>query len=551
MKCANVRELLPQRLKDDLAAGELRLIDEHLATCPACRGRAERMQEAVTRLRAAARHFEPAVPTPDAIEEMLPTRDNRRPPMPWPRAAALTLLVVAAGAAVYLARSWSDEGGFAEGPQVPAGVQVRVVPPPLRVARSAAWDAERHRAVLGVQDGRVEARLSYRPRDRRARVRLLTDDDYRIPWPADLPQPPGSYAPRVARPAALLSADGDESWCGVLDALGRAGRFRVYLAGREPGGTLGALAFLVDQGRLRDLATAVTPLDLVRDGNTDAFFELRITKEERRVRYRWGHMVWDASRKPWDGGDVTFTAEEVAGTVAGPLIPDLATFLARERFTSDMGPQCLVYLEVAAGVTYAHVLRAVECARGDPQVLFLPYPGLFVASRQSLLPRPWRSADGHRLEERPVGKSAVWVTVGANGEIRLRGRLVAPDALRLPEPYPDVFFLHPHASAPWRSCLSVVREVRQTGSALRFVFAPEPGLPFERSLVVPFAETERRSTDVRIKLAREGGLAWDPDALGSAGRQVRLVVPGDATAEHVFQAVLHLRARGVEAFDFD
>jgi len=543
MKCAKASELLPLRLKNDLAAEELRVLDEHLATCPACRGRADRMQEAVTRLRGAARHFEPAIPTPGAIEEMLPERDDRWPSMPWLRAAVLTVLVVIGAAVFHDMRSRSRERVFADGPQVPAAKQIRVVPPRLRVARSAAWDAERLRAVFAVQDGRVEARLSYEPQDRRAKVRLLTDDEYRVPWPAKLGEPQG---PRTVRPAALFCADGDGSWREVLEVLGRARRFRIYLAGSEPAGTLGALAFLVDQGRVRDLMSATTPLDLVPGGSTDAFFELRITKANGRVRYRWGHMVWDASRKPWDGGEVTFGIEEIAAAGDGPLIPDLATFLAEERFTTDLGPQCLVYLEVADGVTYAQVLRAVECARGDPQVLFLPFPDATVSARAWRLPRPSHTADGRLLEERRPGvdgKSRVWVNVGANGEIWVHGRRVAPDAVR-PDPLPQEFLLHAHASAPWRSCLAIVRDVREAGSALRFMFAPEfPGLPYERSLVVPFADREKESVEVRI--------TQTPDGLDVAGRQIRVVLPDDATAGDVFAAVLHLRARGAVAFEFD
>jgi hypothetical protein len=534
---------LPLRLKDDLATEELRLLDEHLATCPLCRARADRMQEAVTRLRGAARHFEPAIPTSGAIEEMLPEQGNRRPPMPLLRVAALTVLVVVGAATFHVLRSRFEARVFADGPQVPAARQVRVVPPQLRVARSAAWDAERLRAVLAVQDGRVEARFSYEPQDRRGSVRLLTDDPYRVPWPAKLGDPLG---PRPVRPAALFCADGDGSWRGVLDVLGRARRFRIYLAGSEPGGTLGGLAFLVGQGRVRDLMSATTPLDLVPGGSTDAFFELRITNAAGRVRYRWGHMVWDATRKPWDGGDVTFDADDVTAAGDGPLIPDLATFLAQERFKTDLGPQCLVYLEAADGVTYAQVLRAVECARGDPQVLFLPFPDPTVSARQWRLPRPSHPADNRLLEERQLGvggKSTVWVNVGAKGEIRVHGRLVTPDAVR-PDPVPEEFLLHAHASAPWRSCLPIVRDVREAGSAMRFLFSPEfPGLPFERSLVVPFADREKASVEVRIPQT--------PDGLDVGGRQVRVVVPDDATAGDVFAAVLHLRARGAVAFDFD
>jgi len=538
MKCKKAGELLPLRLRNDLAAEELRALDEHLAACPACRARADRMQEAVTRLRGAARHFEPAIPTPGAIEEMLPERGDLRPSMPWLRAAVLTVVVVVGATVFHVVRSWLEERVFADGPQVPAARQVRVVPPRLRVARSAAWDAERLRAVLAVQDGRVEVRLSYEPQDRRARVRLVTDDEYRIPWPAKLGDPLG---PRAVRPAALLCADGEGSWRGVLDVLGRARRFRIYLAGSEPAGTLGGLAFLVDQGAVRDLGSATTPLDLVPGGGTDAFLELRITKEERRVRYRWGHMVWDATRRPWDGGDVTFGVEEVAAAGDGPLVPDLADFLADERFTTDLGPQCLVYLEVADGVTYAQVLRAVECARGDPQVLFLPFPDPEVSARQWRLPRPFQPADGRLLEERPPpGRTHAFVTAGLQDEVWIGG---LPDALRR-DPLPDVVFLRAQAGVSWRGCLTLVRELRKAGSALRFVFAPEfAGLPFERSFVVPFADRERESVEVRIPQI--------PDGLDVAGRQVRVVVPDDATAEDVFAAVLHLRARGAAAFEFD
>ena len=43
VECTSARELISAAVDDELPAGQLRLLDDHLEVCPLCRGYAERV----------------------------------------------------------------------------------------------------------------------------------------------------------------------------------------------------------------------------------------------------------------------------------------------------------------------------------------------------------------------------------------------------------------------------------------------------------------------------------------------------------------------------
>ena len=153
------------------------------------------------------------------------------------------------------------------------------------------------------------------------------------------------------------------------------------------------------------------------------------------------------------------------------------------------------------------VLRAVECAQAEPGVLFWPNRPLRVP-----LPAPWpEETHAPLVEDRDMGP-AVYVRVEESGEVRVRGVLYEAEQAPIESGEGPVQIL-PHPRAPWGSCRTVIRIARERARPVEFAYAPEAARYPESAAI--------------------------------------LSVPPEVLAEDVFRLVLHLRAQGVEGFDFE
>src|SRR5437016_1486202 len=119
--CARTRELLPRRLDDDLAPGELAAVERHLAGCVSCREEASLLGRAAEALRHLPederRRLRERTYRELGIEDELPSRGRSR----W---ASALLFVVAFGLVYAWLRTRSAVAPSVE-PVVPAGTSTR------------------------------------------------------------------------------------------------------------------------------------------------------------------------------------------------------------------------------------------------------------------------------------------------------------------------------------------------------------------------------------------------------------------------------------------
>jgi hypothetical protein len=432
--------------------------------------------------------------------------------------------------------------------------------PLLRVPSAGCYEDERYRVLLVVGDeDSVEARFNWDPEDGRGRVRRFAG----VPTALTRPAPSvveklwnavrRQYPSRVQSPAIVIVKD-PEAPFPVLPARNLIGSARVYLGGLDGDGKIGAVPFQVHAGAcsaLTGLGVNVVPNDLCNGAGL--VVELRITREDDRVVYRWGPNPYYRGNDPsprlsW--GEARCDPEDVTDAGEGPLLPELSDLIQHK---APPGSPRVIFLSAGTGVRTVDYLRAVECGGGDPMVLFVPYP--ISPSRQGggrLVAAPAGVASVLREEPdiRRVGRRLAWIQLDEGGEIRCRGRLHDPDTLRqyLVKLSPAAAEIRADGAVKWSDCRPALDVVLAVGCDLYFEMAPlDPVLDIPVVLQVP--RPPPGATLVELHLAHVDG-GFGPVEDPPAGRPVRLWLPLDATVEEVLPALAHLRLAGVTGFTF-
>ena len=404
----------------------------------------------------------------------------------------------------------------------------------------------------------VELRFTWDPGDGQGRIREVGPNTS-FPFPK-----PGTFDRWAARlrgrpvpddqPAALVIAGSTDLVSMPLPSRRFIRDARVYLGGLDQDGNIGAVPFQAhpdECAELCRLGANTTP----RDPNGDLVIELRITREGDRVRYRWGPATFLTSRdvgRRFSGGDVVFTADEVSEGGEGPLLPGLADRLARAR-PGPRPPYKIVLLEHGSGVRYVDILRAVECAPGDPLVTFQPWPDLR-GLEQITLPSP--ALDGAPVlgECLDLGQSGkvFLVNVVSDEEIFVRKVQQSLDSLKAKATEftrQDECEIRADRGVRWTTCVPVIRLVRAAGLPVCFALKPlDPALKIEAMFRLPAPGPEEAPVEVTL-VSSEDGLT--PDRKDVAGKPVKVRIPDEANVEETLHALIRLRTAGATGFDFE
>lgn len=375
-------------------------------------------------------------------------------------------------------------------------------PPRLRISGSAAWEEEANRIVL-----RLDVDPNATPAGTTPRATLVV-------------------APALAHAAPLLVP--------LQHFAGTRAWPRLYLGGRTADGSIAALPFFVSPPVEREfhrLGWTLTPRDLVGGAGTPGVFELRIERKDGEVIWRWGHVHFedlDGGRR-FAGGEVRLPAAEVLDGGNGPLLPALAASL-RERFEALGESHAMVLVEMDGDARIVDLLRAVECAEGDPAVHF--HMARFKSPPRERAPGPGEiGADLLRDDEvlsGPTSDLPIAVTGAASSHrVRVPGRRYRTGGeIRIPGPFPPRIRIRAGRTAAWSDCLGVIERARADGIPVDLVFAPEdPWFRSERVLTLPPA----------------------PQAEGEG---IRLEIPAAASAEEAWRAILRAVAAGATAIEF-
>jgi hypothetical protein len=433
------------------------------------------------------------------------------------------------------------------GPQATVS-RLRAGLPPLRIPRMPYWDREDWRILIRPEPGRLALRTSRRPASEDPVLAFLAQreaDPDAVP-----PEQPGNTSEWPAfHLCASADAPGELVLKGVRAVLLGGAAGRVYLAGTEAGGTVGAVPLVHSGSTIRRLAVGAP---LTRDhGQSDVV--LRITREGEEVRYRWSPAGdQDAWAPTWGGGDVRVSAEEAEAPGKGPLVPELAAALGRVVEGSD--PDGIsVALQVGTGVRYVDVLRAVECGTNDHRISFLPFPWSETSPHGGvLLPRPGPPPPSEILAEGSRGgPGRIEVEVHADGTVRREGASVDFEMVRSlleslrREHEAARLLLLADERAPWTTCAWAIELAFEKDVTPEIAYRPEdPGIPIERVLGLSPVEEGMPVVTLAVRPG-EGGRVLPPDDPPEVkGKGVVLTLPRDAMAGDPCRIILDLVRRG-------
>jgi len=425
--------------------------------------------------------------------------------------------------------------------------------PTLRVPSADCYERESHRLLLTKADYEtMMLRLTWDPGDGEGQVYEVGQSmgfqgvepgllERLLAWVRGNPRPPD-------HPAALVLA-GSMDLEDLPVVPGKdIGAVRVYLGGLTKDGSIGAVPFeahpVACDERCRAGANS-TPRD--PDGNL--VIELRITREEDRVRYRWGPAAFLTKRdvgERFSGGDVTFTADEVAGPGTGPLLPALAECLDRKR-PGKYPMWKIVLLEIGSGVRYVDILRAVECAPGDPLVTFQIWPSRQLTLQNLTLPTPLAAGAaviGEGLDLGRDGRTLV-VSMLPDGEIAVRRVDHTLESLRetvAEFDRGDKCVLRIDEGNRFKSVVPVVEMLRAAGLRVYFDMKPlDPALRIETVFVLPAPDPGEARVEVGL----------ETDHADVAGKPVTVHIPDDALVEETLHALIRLKMAGATGFAFE
>lgn len=438
----------------------------------------------------------------------------------------LLVLLVLAGAVLYLRSrlrpSFPDEGNL--------GIDL----PTLGVPSADCYERESHRILLTTADYEtIMLRLNWDPDDGEGPVREL-GPDMQIPTP-------------TTRPAAIVLAGSMDLEGLPADPETTLRGMPIYLGGLTADGKIGAIPYQADRAVTEELSRCPDPTP--RDPEGDLVTELRITREGDRVRYRWGPAAFLTRRdvgQRFSRGDQSFTAAEVAGPGTGPLLPALAKDLARQR----PGPHPrykIVLLEVGTGVRYVDILRAVECAPGDPLVTFQLWPSRMKELQNLTLSTPPATGAPVLLETLDIGGKGPTLIVNLlpDGEIVVKKVEYSIDTLRAAVAEFgrwEECGLRVDRSKLFKGVVPVIEMLRAAGLPVYFDMEPlDPALGIDTAFALPAPGPDETPVEVGL----------EPDDTAVAGKPVRVRIPEDALVEETLHALIRLRQAGATGFTFE
>jgi len=447
-------------------------------------------------------------------------------------------------------------------------------PTVLRIPGSIRILEEPWQAWVSVGDDGVRVRLTYDPADGGARERMFsTGGD--LPWPAGLKdhreqgKDPGS-GPTLSRVATVLELPLDRSWNRTLRMLPSddvSRQARLFLAIHGEGDRCETIPFLVPYQRVeREIARlgqALQPQDIAKGLTTESVLEVRVTRNDDRVRYRWEQSRIERREPSAPGGDVTLTDAQVRARGRGPVLPGLAGMLEARTVFGNGDRAAVVFLYTTDEVLCIDALRAIECAKADPVVMFFPYPEPWDWDEKdeyrhsirvprtpgSLEPESWWEVQGSR--RRRVNR----LMLGADGSLGWGYWPATPEQVtkELDRFRPDakrrvkrdsLVVLRFDGRCSWSVARPWVQrvEIGEIEMRLRFMNG-DYGIDNETELYLP---ARKRPPDMDLPLGdTRARLADVPGCI------VRLTSPDTATVNDVWRAALVLMDAGAHGIDFE
>ncbi|MEN8148932.1 MAG: hypothetical protein ABFS86_03865, partial [Planctomycetota bacterium] len=377
----------------------------------------------------------------------------------------------------------------------------------MRVTTSDRLAEEPWVAHVAVGDEGVRARLDYEPADGGPRERFL-------PYCAELPVPAElACRERVSRTietvrglrrtALVLHARPDQAFRSVLRRM-PADDFnevpRLFLADLDGR----AIPFFLPPPHvelsIQRLGRALQYRDMEGGVHPDAVVYIRIARRGGRVRYRWGPPPSAADAGSWGDGDVTLDDAEVRMGGGASILPGLAGALS---VRDQRHAVTCASLFASEDTLFIDVLRAVECAKSDPKVLFFPGGGvLFWTQRWSghdaiRVPRADREL---HVRTSPIGPHGtpdpLILGITPDGRTMVRFRACLPDdLLQRIGSYADKdrppadekrIVLHFDGRAPWAWARTALKRASATGIELALPFQHgDAGLDLPSELRLP------------------------------------------------------------------
>jgi hypothetical protein len=378
-----------------------------------------------------------------------------------------------------------------------------------------------------------------------------------VDWDGWSPERPSDFVPR---PAVILCAGPDEPFNEAVARTSGDGFLdvpRLFLAGRRPDGAFATLPMFTPHAfaecEIRRLGQALQPQDVLGLPEDRGSFAIRVVREGERVRYAFGrYRKHVRPMLDWTTTDVVRTDAEIREPGRGPLLPDLANLLASETCQGPGVHVSTVWLDVSDSALVIDVVRAVECAGGDPGVVFwvVTFPWWYPQLEGEIVSGPLApGVTGHGLLN-PKEAEGIRVRVTRTGRLFWGREQPTEEAMvtRLSRPvsrkgYPSYLLLHADRRASWRSVRPLVVAAGTGDRTVRVEVATVAhGLSGRTMYEIPRGGDE----DVALDLS-DAGTEREP---AIAGRRVLLSAPDDATTEEVLTAVVDLVKRGAAGVSF-
>ncbi len=300
---------------------------------------------------------------------------------PWLRPTLATLVVLALCVWLFYP---GPPGPFDSSPQVAGGPELRFVPPRLRIPSASCFDDEKRRVLFNIRGRSGDLRFSFDPDEKGSRIRPFGSFPERRK-PRFMRETRlkriskffGLGSNRRANSAVVFCAEPDELWnAGVARVFWSTAEDyspRFYLAGLLPNGKLGALPLTVNREFEHFAAVgkfiAWSEFTIARKKGARGDSTIQVIRRGDEVRIRWGKFPWE-DVAGWMSGEATLRDTVLPGEAEGPALPALARYLSNNRYTSDGRRYATVLLLAGEQTLYRDILRVVECADGDPKVVF-------------------------------------------------------------------------------------------------------------------------------------------------------------------------------------
>ena len=207
----------------------------------------------------------------------------------------------------------------------------------------------------------------------------------------------------------------------------------------------------------------------------------------------------------------------------------------------------IVLLEIGSGVRYVDILRAVECAPGDPLVTFQLWPSRMKELESLTLSTPPTSGAAVLVETLDIGGKGPTLIVNLlpDGEIVVKKVEHSIDTLRAVVAECDREWecrLRVHRENPFKSVVPVVEMLHAAGLRVYCCMQPlDPALGIETVFELPAPDPDETPVEVGLS----------PDDTDVAGKPVRVRIPDDALVEETLHALIRLKMAGATGFTFE